>query len=194
MGPYDPTTSTQYGSFKQASSVLRVLGLNAKNCSNYGLTVPSVADRPVITASQRLVRDTLPTEVNGEWVYSWTITQKPFAEAQADARNAVNRAYSKAMQPISSAYPIEEREGWFEQVQAARAVKGGNQNPLVDALRSRTGETADGLSDTIIGLRDQYLAIYGAHTATKRWLIKQINEATTLAELDAIDVNASLGV
>lgn len=127
-------------------------------------------------------------------VQTW-ITRDPtpeeFEQEKSRKLHEVNRAYSEAMKPISDAYPIEEREGWFEQVQAARDVKGGNANPLVDALRKNTGEGAVAISDKIIALRDQYLTVYGQHTGTKRGLIAQVNAATTKAELDAIDVKGA---
>lgn len=102
-----------------------------------------------------------------------------------------DRAYSDAMRPVSEAYPVEEREGWSEQVRAAQDVKDGKANGLIDKLRGSTGETANDMADRIIALREQYLTVYGTNTAARRGLTAQIDAAPTLADLQSIDIEGA---
>ena len=138
-----------------------------------------------------------PKGVSIGWSYDGTTFAAPppsprdFAEEQASLYEATKQAYSRAMRPISTEYPAEEREGWAEQVAAAQEVLAGGQNDLIDALCAPTGETATEMANIIILKRQQYLAMYGAVTAVRRYLDAQIESATTIAELDAIDVQAA---
>lgn len=120
-----------------------------------------------------------------------TYEQKPLEEYRAELHRSAQVAYSHVMLPIAKAYPAEEREGWAEQVEAAQEVLAGGQNDLIDALRAPTGETAQEMAQRIITKRQEYLALYGAATATRRGLDAQIVAATTHAELDAIDVQGA---
>lgn len=138
-----------------------------------------IVDRDGLPVRTWITRDPTPEEVE---------------EARARLHAAAHSAYSRAMAPISTGYPAEEREGWAEQVAAAQEVLSGGQNDLIDALRAPTGETATEMANTIITKRQQYLVAYGQVTAARRGLAAQIEAATTLADLDAIDVNAAFGL
>jgi len=165
------------------------------NLEAEGLFEVTVDPKP--TTAGKIVEQGPIVEREGRPYQTWT-ERNPTAEETEQARSRKLRqaqeAYSRAMKPISDAYPIEEREGWFEQVQGAQAVKGGNANPLVDALGANTGETSTEIADKIIALRDQYLTTYGNYTSILRGLRGQINAATTLAELDSINIDASFGL
>jgi hypothetical protein len=134
-------------------------------------------------------------EVSDEEIWGPAKTEaEQVAERKPQLHDAAKSAYSRAMQPISTQYPAEEREGWAEQVAAAQEVLSGGQNNLIDALRAPTGETAQAMAQTIIDKRAMYLVAYGQITSARRGLSAQIEAATTLAELDAIDVNAAFGL
>jgi len=149
----------------------------------------------------------VPTLEAGQYA-AWTgqnwsainrLPAKPTEAEQMEIRKEklteeTKRAYSQATQPIGAQYPPEEREGWPEQVAAAQEVLAGGQNDLIDALRQPTGETAMGMAQAIIAKRQEYLMAYGQVTAARRRLSAQIEAATTLADLDAIDVNAAFGL
>jgi hypothetical protein len=115
-------------------------------------------------------------------------------ELRATLNREVNLAYSEAMEPLSKAYPLEEREGWAEQVEAAQEVVAGGQNDLIDTLRGPTGETAMEMAEKILRLRSQYRVMYGELTAARRGLDLQITSATTLNELQIVDVRAGFGL
>jgi hypothetical protein len=123
-----------------------------------------------------------------------TISDMSIEDVRATLNREVNLAYSEAMKPLSKDYPIEEREGWAEQVEAAKEVVAGGQNDLIDVLRGPTGETAVEMAEKILRLRAQYRVMYGVLTATRRALDMQITNATTLTELQAVDVRAGFGL
>ena len=128
---------------------------------------------------------------------TWTTrdpTPEEVTQKRARLHAAAKAAYSRAMSPISAQYPSEEREGWPEQVAAAQEVLSGGQNDLIDALRAPTNETAQAMAQRIIDKRAAYLVAYGRITAARRALAAQIEAANTLADLDAIDINAAFGL
>lgn len=141
-----------------------------------------------------------PEEVGIGWSHdgtTFTAPPKPprdIAKVKTDLHTAAKRAYSRAMAPIAAQYPAEEREGWPEQVSAAQEVLAGGQNDLIDALRAPTGETAQEMAQNIIAKRQEYLTAYGQVTSARRAVDAQIEAATTLADLDAIDINAAFGL
>lgn len=118
----------------------------------------------------------------------WAANKPSLDDLKARKLREVNRAYSEAMRPISEKFPPEEREGWGEQIKGSQSVRGGQADPLIDALRRKTGETAAELADSIAAKRAEYRAVYGHHGGTLRGLRQQIEAATTKAELNAIDV------
>jgi hypothetical protein len=123
-----------------------------------------------------------------------TISDMTIEDIRAALNHEVNRTYSEAMEPLSKAYPLEEREGWAEQVEASKEVIAGGQNDLIDTLREPTGETALEMAEKILRLRAQYRVMYGGLTAARRGLYLQIANATTLTELQAVDVRAGFGL
>jgi hypothetical protein len=142
-----------------------------------------------------LKSDGTRAEVPDEEIWGPAKTEaEQVAERKPQLYDAAKAAYSRAMYPISAQYPAEEREGWAEQVAAAQEVLSGGQNNLIDALRAPTGETAQAMAQNIINKRAQYLVAYGQITSARRGLSAQITAATTLAELDAIDINATFGL
>lgn len=133
------------------------------------------------------------------WLYDGSTFSPPpdnrkIEDVKVILRRQVKATYARAMLPISKEYPAEEREGWAEQIQAAQEVLAGGQNDLIDVLRAPTGETATEMASRIAAKREEYLVAYGQVTAARRGLDAQIEAATTLADLDAIDVNAAFGV
>lgn len=177
---YDPETQTLYNSQAEA----KILGL------------PKVRrlPRPDVKPGETATQNAMPHEESGEWVLGWTIDRKTVEETRADLHRLAKSAYSRAMAPIAAQYPPEEREGWQEQVAAAQEVLAGGQNNLIDALRAPTGETAVEMAQAIITKRQQYLTAYGQVTAARRGLSAQIEAATTLAELDSINIDAVFGL
>jgi len=73
-------------------------------------------------------------------------------------------------------------------------VLAGGQNDLIDALRQPTGEAAIDMANNIIAKRAEYLVAYGQATAARRALDAQISAATTLPELEAVNVRAAFGL
>ncbi len=167
----------------------------AERAHKHGLhpvTVDTKPDAPgqIVELGPIVDRDGLPYR-------TWTTRDKTPEEVEQDRLRLyrqVIQAYSEAMRPISADYPPEEREGWAEQVAAAQDVLAGDQNDLIDAIRTPTGETALEMAQNIIAKRQEYLLAYGQVTAARRVLDAQIAAATTAAELAAIDVRGGFGL
>lgn len=118
----------------------------------------------------------------------WAARVPTLEDIRARKKREVNEAYSAAMRPIAEKYPPEEREGWGEQIAAARDVKGGGKPMLIDDLRRNTGESAAQLASEIEAKRAEFLTVYGRHTGTKRGLMKQIQAAVDTEELEAVNI------
>jgi hypothetical protein len=161
----------------------------------HGVNPVVALERPDVDSGQTAVRREWPELQNDQWVLGWTVRDKTAEELATEIESLrarmyqqVRDAYSRAMSVISKGYPAEEREGWPEQIEAARDVLNGNENPLIDALRALTGETGPEMANTIIAKRKQYQVLYGGMTAKRRFLYEQIGAAAGLSELEAIDV------
>ena len=156
---------------------------------NFGLLKVEVDPEP--DAPGQIVEHGPIVDRDGKPAKTWTVrdaTPEEIETRRQRARDQVRAGYSRAMEPLSQAYPPEEREGWAEQVAAAQEVLAGGQNDLIDALRAPTGETAQEMAQAIVAKRQQYLIIYGQITAVRRALDAQIAAATTLAEIEAVDI------
>ena len=105
---------------------------------------------------------------------------------RARRANAIRAAYSAAMSGLADAYPAHEREGWPEQVIAARAVLAGGSSELIDAMIAHTGETAQECAEAILAKRADHAVRYGALTGLKRSLLAQLAAAKTPAQIDAV--------
>ena len=112
MGPYDPTTGTQYNSFKQAAAARSILGLTEANAVEFGLVVPTAADRPSLTNKQIAVRNAQPTETSpGVWEYGWTVEDIPDAELRANMA-PLSRAQFAGALALSGAVTAGEARAW----------------------------------------------------------------------------------
>lgn len=123
-------------------------------------------------------------------------TQIVTAEAKESAETGAKRSellsatrqhYRQAMSLISSAYPLEEREGWPEQIEAAKEVIAGGQNQLIETLAQPRGKTPLEMAQTVLAKRAQYQTVYGARTARLHALEAEIKGAPDLASLNLID-------
>ena len=123
-------------------------------------------------------------------------TQIVTAEAKESAETSAKRSellsatrqhYRQAMSLISSAYPLEEREGWPEQIEAAKEVIAGGQNQLIETLAQPRGKTPLEMAQTVLAKRAQYQTVYGAMTARLHALEAEIKGAPDLASLSLID-------
>jgi|26BtaG_2_1085354.scaffolds.fasta_scaffold00151_13 hypothetical protein len=152
------------------------------------------ADRPDVGPGENAVLAALPSLVADEWVLGWEIVDLSAAEVQDaferrrdELRGLIRDHYSAAMSMISAAYPLEEREGWPEQIEAAKEVLAGGQNQLIETLAAPRGKTPAEMAQTVMTKRAQYQAVYGAMTANLHAHEAAIAAATDLANLNLID-------
>jgi len=128
---------------------------------------------------------------DGRPVQTWLVRDPAPEEVEAERQARLTRAkrlYRDSMSPISAIYPADERDGWQEQLGAAQEVLAGGTSALVDTLAAVKGVTAAEMAQTIIAKRDQYRALYGAATARLSAARNALTEATTLAEIRAVDI------
>lgn len=159
--------------------------------AEYG--VHEVAETPEPDAPGQVVEDAGLALIDGVPTLQWAVrdaTPEEIEQARASKLRQAQWMLRQTMAPISSIYPQEERDGWGEQVEAAQAVLMGGESALIDALAAARGVTAEIMAQTVIDKRDQYRALYGAVVARLGVLRGQIAAATTLADLEAIDVEA----
>jgi hypothetical protein len=175
--------------------------MNDERYAEWGVFPYVETDKPDHDSATQVVENNGYTKAGGTYTDAYSVRDKTAAELADDTDEErtrkgreVTRAYSEAMEPLSKAYPAEEREGWAEQVEAAKEVVAGGQNDLIDTLREPTGETAQEMAEKILLLRGQYRVIYGSITAARRGIDLQIASSTTLAELQAVDVRAGFGL
>lgn len=158
-----------------------------------GLDILYEEDQPSDQPGKIIERDKSPVKKGDVWVLSWTVRDASDDEV-SEQRKKMNRLvsikYSEVMKKISSLYPVEEREGWSEQVAAAEVVLAGGTSPLIDALRQWTGETAEDMANKIMAKRDHYMTFYGAATGNRRFLDMQIKSASDKSQLDMIDITS----
>lgn len=176
-------------------NIERGSSISSERVHNYGLLKVEVDPEP--DAPGQIVEHGPIVDRDGKPAKTWTVrdaTPEEIETRRQQSHDQVRAGYSRAMEPLSQAYPPEEREGWAEQVAAAQEVLAGGQNDLIDALRAPTGETAQEMAQAIVAKRQQYLAIYGQITAARRALDAQIAAATTLAEIEAVDIGGGYGL
>jgi hypothetical protein len=103
MKYWHPETQQKFRSKVEAQSVLKVL--------SPVLVEPTTADQPTITAAQRLVRNAAPTEVDGAWVYGWTVEDLTDEEARAKMA-PLSRAQFAGALALSGAVTAAEARAW----------------------------------------------------------------------------------
>lgn len=163
--------------------------------ASYGVYPVTSLPQPEVTAAQVAERAAQPEEQGGAWVWGWAIRDlsPPEIAAKLQAQKAemqqrVKEAYSIAMQPISEAYPLEEREGWPEQIEAAKEVIANGQSDLIDVLAAARGLSAADMAQTILRKQAEYRVVYGAMTANLHRLDDLITTAASLEDLAEVDV------
>lgn len=163
--------------------------------AEFGVFPVTVADKPAHTPAQVAERDAAPTPTGGAWVLGWTVRDmtaeeqaQEFTARQSEMRQRIRSAYSAAMRPISEAYPQEEREGWPEQIQAAKAVIAGETSALIDALAAPRGLTASEMASRVLQKQAEYRVVYGTMTANLHRLAGLVDAAATASDLEHIDV------
>lgn len=119
-----------------------------------------------------------------------TVLKERVDSAKAAMKESASDLYSRAMRVISNDYPKEEREGWPEQIEAAAAVIGGATGTMLEGMASVRGLTEQEMAERVFAKREAYRHVYGAMTTNLHRLTAEIEAATTLEELEAIDLSS----
>lgn len=127
MKIYYKKTETQYFSFKEASVATGILGLNAKNCGDYGFVIPTDEPRPEITATQKATKADKPTEnSDGSWSFKWVVTDKTVEELTQDHESTILQIKSEANRRITALCPEWKQRNLL--AQATQLVNKGELN------------------------------------------------------------------
>ena len=111
--------------------------------------------------------------------------EKTFEELKQEAYAQIDVEYGRAIQMISSGYPLEERESWPIQTAEARALLADINafTPWIDAASEIRGISRMDMAQRIAGLEEQYRHIHGKLSGTKQLLQSRIIDAKTMPEL-----------
>lgn len=172
----------------------------------YGDGLPSPADSVEITkserdafmAAQRSGLKIVP-DINGRPVAKDLRTLQDFVR-QAIAQ--VNQEYDRAGKLFINAFPEIERLGWDEQIRAVEKFEAdpSAENMLLDALALANARTRAEQAASIKANRTRFLSVYAALTSMRQMLQRQIEQAATLPEpqalgaISAVDTSAFMRI
>lgn len=115
-------------------------------------------------------------------------TFKPdLASARQRALNRVKQGHDNALSVLSDRYPQTEIDGWPQQENAARTYLSTGTHSMIERMATAIGQDPSVLAQNIVNKADEYANYYADATATITMLRAQIDAATTLSELEAID-------
>lgn len=108
--------------------------------------------------------------------------------AKVKARQYINRAYEDELNVILKSYPEVETKTWDKQEQEARAWAADNTAtaPLLTEIANARGLTLAELVPRVIAKADAWMQLSGAATGKRQALEGQIEAATTVEEVEAI--------
>ena len=112
-----------------------------------------------------------------------------FTKNKSSKTNEVKNLFNKAVEAITTALP-HEMVSWRKQEDEARAYSADNTvaTPFIDAqlITRDLGETKDDLVAKIIANADAYQVAYATILGKYQNLMKKIDDATTVEDLEVI--------
>ncbi|MCP1318591.1 hypothetical protein [Halomonas sp. 707B3] len=132
---------------------------------------------------------------DGTWRQTWVVrdfkpeeTAEALAKSQERKRQEINRAYEDELNVILKNYPEVETKTWDKQEQEARAWAADNTavTPLLTEIANARGLTMAELVPRVIAKADAWMQLSGAATGKRQALEEQIESATTVEEVEAI--------
>lgn len=133
----------------------------------------------------------VPDDVGPDETYS---VDQPVAPAPglADLKRLkiaeIELAAEAAIAPITSAYPIAERDTWpiQEAEAAAWSANSSAPTPMLDAIAAQRGMTIADLVTSVQTKAASFKALAGATFGRRKAKIDQVNAATTVEDVNAI--------
>lgn len=114
---------------------------------------------------------------------TFTPPQPSLDDARDSAMTRVKQGHANAMSAITDRFPLTEREGWPILVKQAEAGTGGALTAYATAL----GVTESDASTRVLTASATTEQLYGQATGTLTALRDQVDAATDVATLQAID-------
>lgn len=127
-----------------------------------------------------------------EVVYTYPVVERDPAEVLEEQKLAaakrVNSGYQAELNAILRDYPEAETKTWDKQEQEARAWAADNTAtaPLLTEIANARGLTLAELVPRVIAKADAWMQLSGAATGKRQALEEQIEAATTVEEVEAI--------
>jgi hypothetical protein len=153
------------------------------------------AVQPTERPSGDVVTEGHPELVEGTWRQTWVVRDFTPEElvgrlkrSREDKRQEINRAYEDELNVILKNYPEVETKTWDKQESEARTWLADNTapTPLLTGIANARGLTLVELVPRVIAKADAWLQLSGAATGKRQALEGQIEAATTIEEVEAI--------
>ena len=160
--------------------------------AEYGVYPVTVLDRPTITKWQTATKNAEPTLVNGVWTLGWTVTETPLADAKVQVLGELaNRRYQAEEGGTTlNGMPIATDRTTQGKVTAAYVKASADNTYSIASWKGADGTFTPLDAATIIAIADAIEAHVQACFSNEATLAGQISAATTLAELEAVDLEA----
>lgn len=124
----------------------------------------------------------------GAWQVRPDTRLQPLAEAQAVQIAVINQACQRVLAQITAPYPAGEVDTWGQQLGEAQAVTASTSvaTPVLSAIAQASGRTVADLAASVLQKAAAYQAAAGAAIGHRQALCAQIQAATSVAAVLAI--------
>nr|WP_319543147.1 hypothetical protein [uncultured Pseudodesulfovibrio sp.] len=128
-------------------------------------------------------------ELDAEAVY--LTSPEHLADQKQNKMNEITTQADAVLLEVSREYGAMERATWDQQYQEAKAYQSDNQAvvPLLSAIAAGRGMIVATLADRIITNRAAWVALSGSIVGQRLAYQDTLDAATTVAEVEAIEVN-----
>lgn len=149
--------------------------------------VEITADQHAALLVDQAAGKTIQADANG---YPVAVDPPPpsLADLKAMKVSEIEIAAGAAIAPITSAYPIAERDTWVNQEAEAVAWTANNQapTPMLGAIAAARGQAIADVVQGVLTKASAFKALAGATFGKRKAKIDQINAATTPEDVAAI--------
>ena len=130
-------------------------------------------------------------EDKGDWYEVVALPEQTFTEAKAAKLAEINSACDAAIEEKGKEYPVSERLSFDLQLYEATQYKADNttETPILSVLAEKRGIELTDLVDRVLAKADEVRAYSASAIGQRQALKDQVDAATTIEEVNAIEVN-----
>jgi len=158
--------------------------------AQYDVFPVTVLDRPITTRWQKAEKDATPALIDGTWTLGWLISETPLEEAKQQVLGELADRRWKAEEggtTLNGAVVATDRTTQAK-VTAAYIKATADSAYTIAAWKGADGTFSPLDAATIIAIADAIEAHVQACFSNEADLAEQISAATTLTELDSVDI------